>query len=174
MTVEAGARGAIVAPDEKSLQWVFDHAKNLSASDQEAMKAYVKELYSDPQAQFDKEVCLDASAVKPMVTWGTSPDQCVAFDEPVPAADSFEDPVQRAAAVRYRAAGKGLGKEAELREIHHLPNDVVAHADIVEHLVQAGVSAQYFLKGHISLLSSLADPSLHGGAWGGILDHILP
>ena len=35
-----------------------------------------------------------------MVTWGTSPDQCVAFDEPVPAADSFEDPVQRAAAVR--------------------------------------------------------------------------
>lgn len=100
LTVEAGARGAIVAPDEKSLQWVFDHAKNLSTSDQEAMRAYVKELYSDPQAHFDKEVSLDASAVKPMVTWGTSPDQAIGFDEKIPAPESFCDPVAKEAAQR--------------------------------------------------------------------------
>ena len=112
LTVEAGARGAIVAPDEKALQWVFDHAKNLSKEDKEAMTAYAAQIHSDADAHFDKEVVINASAVKPMVTWGTSPDQCVAYDEPVPAASSFDDPVQKAAAVR---AQKYQGIEAGQR-----------------------------------------------------------
>ena len=112
LTVEAGARGAIVAPDEKALQWVFDHAKNLSKEDKEAMTTYAAQMHSDADAHFDKEVVINASAVKPMVTWGTSPDQCVAYDEPVPAAASFDDPVQKAAAVR---AQKYQGIEAGQR-----------------------------------------------------------
>lgn len=100
LTVEAGARGAIIAPDEKTREWVRTHWLDFDQNEFEAASSYWKTLASDPEAVFSKTVVINAGDVKPMVTWGTSPDQCVAFDESVPAADSFEDPVQRAAAVR--------------------------------------------------------------------------
>lgn len=100
LTVEAGARGALVAPDERAIDWVIDHAKGLSGEDIEAMRAYCNELHSDENAIFDKEVTFDAGRVKPMVTWGTSPDQAVAFDEKIPTPDSFGDPIARQAAKR--------------------------------------------------------------------------
>ena len=100
LTVEAGARGAIVAPDEKALQWVIDHARNLSEEDRLSMTEYALTLRSDEDAQFDKEVSLNADTVKPMVTWGTSPDQAIAFDEKIPSPDSFADPIAREAAER--------------------------------------------------------------------------
>lgn len=100
LTVEAGARGALVAPDEKAIDWVIDHAKGLSGEDIEAMRAYCDELHSDENAIFDKEVTFDAGRVKPMVTWGTSPDQAIAFDEKIPTPDSFGDPIARQAAKR--------------------------------------------------------------------------
>ena len=100
LTVEAGARGALVAPDEKAIDWVIDHAKGLSGEDIEAMRAYCNELHSDENAIFDKEVTFDAGRVKPMVTWGTSPDQAIAFDEKIPTPDSFGDPIARQAAKR--------------------------------------------------------------------------
>lgn len=100
LTVEAGARGAIVAPDEKSLKWVSKHAKNLSDFDYKAMAQYAKTLKSDTDAHFDREVFLDASSVKPMVTWGTSPDQAIAFDEKIPMPESFSDSVEKEAAQR--------------------------------------------------------------------------
>ena len=100
LTVEAGARGALVAPDEKAIDWVIDHAKGLSGEDIEAMRVYCNELHSDENAIFDKEVTFDAGRVKPMVTWGTSPDQAVAFDEKIPTPDSFGDPIARQAAKR--------------------------------------------------------------------------
>ncbi|MBM6929190.1 3-isopropylmalate dehydratase large subunit [Parasutterella secunda] len=100
LTVEAGARGALVAPDEKAIDWVIDHAKGLSGEDIEAMWAYCNELHSDENAIFDNEVTFDAGRVKPMVTWGTSPDQAIAFDEKIPTPDSFGDPIARQAAKR--------------------------------------------------------------------------
>lgn len=100
LTVEAGARGTIVAPDEKSLKWVSKHAKNLSDFDYKAMAQYAKTLKSDTDAHFDREVFLDASSVKPMVTWGTSPDQAIAFDEKIPMPESFSDSVEKEAAQR--------------------------------------------------------------------------
>ena len=100
MTVESGARGAIVAPDEKSLQWVFDHAQKISETDRQSMKEYVKVLHSDPEASFDKEVSLNASSVRPMVTWGTSPDQAISFDEKIPTPESFQNTIAIDAAKR--------------------------------------------------------------------------
>ena len=83
LTVEAGARGALIAPDEKALQWVFDHAAHLSDEEKLAMTSYASTLTTDDGAKFDQEVTLDATGLRPMVTWGTSPDQCAPFDEPV-------------------------------------------------------------------------------------------
>lgn len=100
LTVEAGARGAIIAPDEKAFEWVRAHWLNRNDQEYESARRYWLTLYSDRQAEFEKVVDIDASVVEPMVTWGISPDQCVAFGEPVPSLDSFSDPVQKAAAER--------------------------------------------------------------------------
>lgn len=61
---------------------------------------YWRTLLSDENASYVRTVEIDASVVKPMITWGISPDQCVAFDETVPSPESFDDPVEKAAAKR--------------------------------------------------------------------------
>lgn len=103
LTVEAGARGAIIAPDEKTIDWVLAHAINLSADEKSAAVAYWHTLRSDPDAHYDVQVQIDAQKVRPMITWGTSPDQAVFLDESIPAPDSFANPIDREAAIRALA-----------------------------------------------------------------------
>lgn len=100
LTVEAGARGAIIAPDEKAFEWVRTHALGFDDAQYAAALEDWKTLFSDPQAAFAKVVEINASGVEPMVTWGTSPDQCIAFGQRIPSPEDFEDPVARAAAER--------------------------------------------------------------------------
>lgn len=100
LTVEAGARGALIAPDEKTYAWVKAHAEGLTDEDYAAMKAYGATLFSDAGAVFKRSVTIDASAVRPMTTWGTSPDQAVFIDEPIPTPESFKNPVDQEAARR--------------------------------------------------------------------------
>ena len=100
LTVEAGARGALIAPDEKAFQWVKNHAAPFSDADDQAMREHAKTLHTDEGAVFAKEVTIDASAVTPMTTWGTSPDQAVSLTDVIPAPESFTDPVAQAAAKR--------------------------------------------------------------------------
>ena len=100
LTVEAGARGALIAPDEKAFQWVKNHAAPFSDADDQAMREHAKTLHTDEGAVFAKEVTIDASAVTPMTTWGTSPDQAVSLTAVIPAPESFTDPVAQAAAKR--------------------------------------------------------------------------
>lgn len=121
LTVEAGARGALIAPDEKTEAWVRDHWLDFDEEQFEAARAYWKTLYSDEGAQFVKTATLDASLLRPMVTWGVSPDQSVAFDEPVPAPETFADPVARAAAERALAyQGFGAGTKMTDLKIEHV------------------------------------------------------
>lgn len=121
LTVEAGARGALIAPDEKTEAWVRDHWLDFDEEQFEAARAYWKTLYSDEGAQFVKTATLDASLVRPMVTWGVSPDQSVAYDEPVPATETFADPVARAAAERALAyQGFGAGTKMTDLKIEHV------------------------------------------------------
>lgn len=121
LTVEAGARGALIAPDEKTEAWVRDHWLDFDEEQLEAARAYWKTLYSDEGAQFVKTATLDASLVRPMVTWGVSPDQSVAYDEPVPATETFADPVARAAAERALAyQGFGAGTKMTDLKIEHV------------------------------------------------------
>jgi len=95
MAVEAGARGAFMAPDQK----VFDYLANRPMAPkgerwQQAL-SYWRQLQSDPGAQFDREVHIDASQLQPMVTWGTSPDQALAIDGRIPAPSEQADPILR-------------------------------------------------------------------------------
>ncbi len=82
---------------------MLKRAVDLSAAQKEAAVRYWRTLHADPSATYDKEVEIDANGVRPMVTWGTSPDQAVFLDEPVPAPEQFADDVDRDAAVRALA-----------------------------------------------------------------------
>ncbi len=121
LTVEAGARGAIIAPDAKTLKWVKRHMTAVSAEDIEAMEAHAPTLFTDDGAHFDRVVKMDASDVSPMVTWGTSPDQVVGIDEVIPMLDSLTDATDRQAA-RKALAYQGLneGQAIEGTPIDHV------------------------------------------------------
>ena len=73
MTIEAGARAGLIAPDEKTFEYLKD--KSMSPKGENWNKAvdYWKSLYSDKDCQFDKEINIDGKEIEPLVTWGTSP-----------------------------------------------------------------------------------------------------
>jgi len=84
MTVEAGSRGALIAPDRKAIDYVMAHAPDIAGRHREAALAAWQPLRSDDGACFDAEHRFDAAEVAPQVTWGTSPDQVVAVDGRIP------------------------------------------------------------------------------------------
>lgn len=84
MAVEAGARGAFMAPDEKVYAYLADKPRAPKGELWEQAVACWHELYTDPGAEFDAEIELDASDLEPMVTWGTSPDQAAFIGDCVP------------------------------------------------------------------------------------------
>ena len=103
MSIEAGARAGMVAPDETTYAYLKgrDHAPK--GADWDAAVAYWNTLPSDDDAVFDAEVFLDASELEPFVTWGTNPGQGVLLSERIPDPASFSDPNERASAERALA-----------------------------------------------------------------------
>ncbi|MCF0253371.1 MAG: 3-isopropylmalate dehydratase large subunit [Duodenibacillus sp.] len=121
LTVEAGARGAVIAPDAKACAWVEAHCPDLQGAELEAARAYWRTLKSDEGARYDAEVELDAGGVEPMVTWGTSPDQVAGVGEAVPAPESCGAEVDVAAARRAQAyQGLAPGQALEGLPVQHV------------------------------------------------------
>ncbi|MEL1249586.1 3-isopropylmalate dehydratase large subunit [Aurantiacibacter gilvus] len=98
MSIEGGARGGMIAPDEKTFAYIKGRPFAPREDEWDAAVAYWKTLYSDPDAVFDKSVVIDAAEVEPSVTWGTSPEDVVPIGGVVPSPDSFTDPSKQAAA----------------------------------------------------------------------------
>ncbi|KQP16076.1 3-isopropylmalate dehydratase large subunit [Pseudorhodoferax sp. Leaf265] len=112
MTVEAGARGALVAPDRKAVDYVLARAPDLAAHRTAALAAW-QDLRTDAGAVFDVEHRFDASHIAPQVSWGTSPDQVAAIDGHVPQladlpAGPARSSAQRAMAYARLAAGAAI------------------------------------------------------------------
>jgi 3-isopropylmalate/(R)-2-methylmalate dehydratase large subunit len=84
MTIEAGARGGLVAPDETTFAYLMGRPAAPKAGAWEMALTYWKSFVSDPDARFDREITIDVSKLAPMVTWGTSPEDVVAIDGAVP------------------------------------------------------------------------------------------
>jgi 3-isopropylmalate/(R)-2-methylmalate dehydratase large subunit len=95
MAIEAGARAGMVAVDDKTIDYVRGRPFAPSGADWDAAVAYWKRLHSDPGARFDKVVEIDATALKPQVTWGTSPEMVTSIDGSVPDPAQEADPVRR-------------------------------------------------------------------------------
>ena len=100
MSIEAGARAGMVAPDETTFAYLKSRPHAPTGKNWDEAVEYWKSLVTDENAVFDKEVFLDASALDPFVTWGTNPGQGVSLNDVVPDPDSFSDPNERAAAIR--------------------------------------------------------------------------
>ena len=100
MSIEAGARAGMVAPDETTFEYVKGRPHAPQGADWDEALAYWKTLPTDEGAAFDAEVFLDANELEPFVTWGTNPGQGVPLNDAVPDPASIADPHEKAAALR--------------------------------------------------------------------------
>jgi len=100
MSIEAGAKAGLIAPDDTTFAWLEGRPRAPQGSDWDRAVEAWRSLPSDPDATFDKEVVIDASALAPYVSWGTNPAQTVSIDDVVPDPASFDDAAQQEAAAR--------------------------------------------------------------------------
>jgi 3-isopropylmalate/(R)-2-methylmalate dehydratase large subunit len=100
MSIEAGARAGMVAPDETTFAYLEGRPHAPKGQDWEDAVAYWRTLPSDEGAVYDAEVFLDADELEPFVTWGTNPGQGVPLNDVVPTPSEIADPNERVAAER--------------------------------------------------------------------------
>jgi len=100
MSIEAGARAGMVAPDETTFAYLKGRPHAPQGADWDAAVEYWKTLPTDDGAKFDAEVFLDANTLDPFVTWGTNPGQGVSLLDVVPNPADIADPNEKAAAER--------------------------------------------------------------------------
>ncbi|MDH3667241.1 MAG: 3-isopropylmalate dehydratase large subunit [Paracoccaceae bacterium] len=100
MAIEGGARAGLVAPDEKTFDYLKGRPKAPKGAQWEMAIAYWKTLFTDEGAHFDKIVTLRAEDITPVVTWGTSPEDVLPITATVPSPGDFADAGKQAAAKR--------------------------------------------------------------------------
>jgi 3-isopropylmalate/(R)-2-methylmalate dehydratase large subunit len=98
MSIEAGARAGLVAPDETTFAYLKGRPMAPAGAEWDQAVAWWRGLASDPAASFDQRVTLHATDIAPALTWGTSPEDVVPITGTVPAPDSFADPAKQDAA----------------------------------------------------------------------------
>jgi 3-isopropylmalate/(R)-2-methylmalate dehydratase large subunit len=100
MTIEAGARAGLIAPDETTFSYIAGRPRAPRAGAFEAALTFWRTLKSDEDAVFDTEIALQAAEIPPMVTWGTSPEQALPITGNVPDPAAIADPARRAGVER--------------------------------------------------------------------------
>src|ERR1700754_2720483 len=100
LTIEAGARAGLVAPDETTFEYLKGRPATPKGGAWEMALPYWKGFFSDDDAVWDREITLDAAKIAPLVTWGTSPEDVLAITDRVPDPESFDTPGKRASAVQ--------------------------------------------------------------------------
>ncbi|MDX1461155.1 MAG: aconitase family protein, partial [Xanthomonadales bacterium] len=86
MSIECGARAGMVAPDEKTFQYLKGRPQVPKGKDWDQKLAFWKTLRSDDGARFDRELKIDATQIRPTITWGTNPGMAIPINAPVPRA----------------------------------------------------------------------------------------
>ena len=100
MSIEAGARAGMVAPDETTYAYLKGRAHAPAGADWDEAVAYWKTLATDDSAVYDAEIFIDANELEPFVTWGTNPGQGVSLSGSVPDPSTISDPNERSSAER--------------------------------------------------------------------------
>jgi 3-isopropylmalate/(R)-2-methylmalate dehydratase large subunit len=116
MSIEGGARAGLIAPDEKTFDYIKGRPRAPKGAAWEAAMRYWETLRSDDGAHFDREVKLDAANLPPLVTWGTSPENVTTINGKVPDPAEIADPDKRRAV--ERALGyMGLTPNTPIKDI---------------------------------------------------------
>ena len=121
MSIEAGARAGMVAPDETTFEYIKGRQHAPKGEEWDKAVEYWKSLPTDEGAVFDKEIFINADELEPFVTWGTNPGQGIQLSHAVPSPDDFEDENDKVAAERALEY-MGLTAGTPMKEI---PVDVV-------------------------------------------------
>ena len=100
MTIEAGARAGLIAPDDKTIEYFKDRPMSPKGENWTKAVAHWKKLFSDSDAKFDKEVNIDAKDIEPLVTWGTSPQDVSPITGEVPDPEKEKDKDRKTAMYR--------------------------------------------------------------------------
>ena len=100
MTIEAGARAGLIAPDEKTIEYFKDRPMSPKGENWERAVSHWKKLYTDDDAKFDKEVNINAKDIEPLVTWGTSPQDVSPITGEVPDPEKEMDQDRKTAMYR--------------------------------------------------------------------------
>jgi 3-isopropylmalate/(R)-2-methylmalate dehydratase large subunit len=157
MTIEAGARAGLIAPDEKTFEYIKGRSMAPKGEDWDRAVEYWRTLPSDEGAAYDKEIFLKAEEIAPTVTWGTSPQDVAPITAKVPSPEDFEDPgrqnaVKRSLEYMGLEAGRNLqdvgvdvvfigsctnGRIEDLREVAKIVNGHKV-ADSVQALIVPG------------------------------------
>ncbi len=116
MSIEAGARAGLIAPDETTFNYIKGRPMAPTGDEWDKAVAYWRSLPTDDGAIFDRELSLHGNAIAPTVTWGTSPQDVAPIDSAVPAPEQFDDP-NRQAAVKRSLDYMGLIPGTPLKEV---------------------------------------------------------
>lgn len=117
MSIEMGARGGMVAPDDSTFQYIKGREYAPKGTDWEKAMEFWRTLKSDEGAQFDKEISFDGSAIEPMITYGTNPGMGVGITDGIPMAEQVEGAMATyKKSLQYMAFDEGddvLGKKID-------------------------------------------------------------
>jgi 3-isopropylmalate/(R)-2-methylmalate dehydratase large subunit len=116
MSIEAGAKAGMIAPDATTFEYLRGREHAPAGAAWDAAVADWSTLFSDDDAEWDREVVLDAGAIRPHVTWGTNPGQVAPIDAVVPSPDDFDNPTTRETVTRALEY-MGLEPGTALRDI---------------------------------------------------------
>ncbi len=100
LTIEAGARAGLIAPDKKTFEYLRDKPMSPKGEEWDRAVNYWKSLPSDEYAQYDKTIEIDAGNLTPLVTWGTSPEDVISIDGNIPNLEDIQDDSKRSAVKR--------------------------------------------------------------------------
>ncbi len=100
MSIEGGARAGLIAPDDKTYQYLAGRAYAPKGAEWDAAVARWKQLPTDDGAAYDKAIAIDANELRPMITFGTNPGMGIPIDGVIPTPDSLSDPLERDSLVK--------------------------------------------------------------------------
>lgn len=90
MSIEFGARSGLIAPDDRTMEYLAGRPYAPQGRDWEQAVAEWRALPSDPAAAFDREIAIDCTEILPQITWGTSPQDVIAIDQPIPSPEQAD------------------------------------------------------------------------------------